>query len=194
MKNIFVIFSLITMLSSFAANAQFNKQEKRFLHWFLNKYKQSKKPILYVPNQDISKMLDLIKADTLLDIWGFAGDNQPQHKLVLTKNEKRYVAAELNQLRGMEWVDHLLPGARLLSQDTVNYYLGDKIYGWQRMYDRGIYGFYTFSKPVFLRNETFCIFQYDFNCGVLCGSGKITVYRKVNGKWTHYINLYNWIS
>jgi len=194
MKNKLVIFILISLLSTFATNAQFNKREKRFLQWFLKGYKQSKYPVFYLKNQDNGQLLQVLKPDSLLDMWGIAGRNKSQNKLILTKKEKKYVAAEINQLKSINWVDHLLPGTRLLSQDTANYYLIDRFQGWQKLYKRGITGFYTFSKPVFLRNETICIFQYDFNCGYLCGDGTIMVYIKENGKWAPYINLANWVS
>ena len=127
-------------------------------------------------------------------MWGLAGRDKPQNKLILTQKEKKHIDAKLRQLRELTWKDHLLPSARLLSRDTVQYYLKDRARGWQRMYDRGISGYYTFSNPIFLRNETLCIFQYDFSCGNLCGDGTIMIYRKENGKWRPYINLANWVS
>lgn len=194
MRKTYLVLTIIFLSFNSVANGQLNKRQKEFITSFLNEIRQSKSPVFYLSNHDDSALLDALKPDTLMDMWGLAGRNKPQNKLVLTQKEKKHIRTKLRQLRELTWEDHLLPGARLLPRDTVQYYLKDRARGWQRMYDRGISGYYTFSNPIFLRNETLCIFQFDFSCGNLCGDGTIMIYRKENGKWQPYINLANWVS
>jgi hypothetical protein len=194
MRKTYLVLTIIFLSFNSVANGQLNKRQKQFITSFLNEIRQSKSPVFYLSNHDDSALLDALKPDTLMDMWGLAGRNKPQNKLVLTQKEKKHIRTKLRQLRELTWEDHLLPRARLLPRDTVQYYLKDRARGWQRMYDRGISGYYTFSNPIFLRNETLCIFQFDFSCGNLCGDGTIMIYRKENGKWQPYINLANWVS
>lgn len=194
MRKTYLVIIIILFSFNTIAKGQLNKRQKEFITSFLKEMRESKYPVYYLSNHEDRALLDAIKPDTLLDMWGLAGRNTPQNKLILTQKEKKHIKAKLRQLRELTWEDHLLPRARLLSRDTIQYYLKDRARGWQRMYDRGISGYYTFSNPIFLRNKTLCIFQYDFSCGNLCGDGTIMIYRKENGKWKPYINLANWLS
>ena len=194
MRKTYLVLTVIFLSFNSGANGQMNKRQKEFIASFLSDIRESKYPVYYLSNHEDRALLDALKPDTLLDMWGLAGRNKPQNKLILTQKEKKHIKAKLRRLRELNWEDHLLPSARLLPRDTVQYYLKDRARGWQRMYDRGISGYYTFSSPIFLRNETLCIFQYDFSCGNLCGDGTVMIYRKENGKWKPYINLANWVS
>jgi hypothetical protein len=53
---------------------------------------------------------------------------------------------------------------------------------------------FSFTTPVFLRENSLCFFYYSVACGQLCGEGKFVVYRKINGKWEHYFTIWEWIS
>lgn len=194
MRKTYSILTIIYLSFNSIANGQLNERQKEFITSFLTEIRESKYPVFYLSNYDDRALLDAFKPDTLMDMWGLAGRNKPQNKLILTQKERKHIRTKLRQLRELTWENHLLPSARLLPGDTVQYYLKDRARGWQRMYDRGISGYYTFSNPIFLRNETLCIFQYDFSCGNLCGDGTIMIYRKENGKWKPYINLANWVS
>ncbi|WP_256005828.1 MULTISPECIES: hypothetical protein [Pedobacter] len=193
MRKTYIVLTIIFLTFNGIANGQLNKRQKAFITSFLNE-REPKKPVFYLSNHNDRALLEALKPDTLVDMWALAGRNKPQNKLILTQKERKHISTKLRQLRELKWKDRLLPGARLLHTDTVQYYLKDRALGWQRMYDRGISGFYTFSNPIFLRNETLCIFQYDFSCGSLCGDGTIMIYRKENGLWKPYINLANWVS
>jgi len=194
MKKTYLALTIILLFFNNIANGQLNKRQKDFMISFLNEMRKSKDPVLYLSNPEYHGLLDALKPDTLKDMWGLAGRNKPLNILILTQKERKHIKTKLRQSQELTWEDHLLPGARLLSRDTVQYYLKDRARGWLRMYDRGISGYYTFSNPIFLRHGTLCIFQFDFSCGSLCGDGTIMIYRKENGKWKPYINLSNWVS
>jgi hypothetical protein len=194
MRKIYLAIIIILFSFNTIAKGQLNKRQKAFITSFLNEIRESKHPVYYLSNHEDRAFLDALKPDTLLDMWGLAGRNKPQNKLILTQKEKKHFKPKLRQLRKLRWEDHLLPSARLLFIDTIQYYLKDRARGWQRMYDRGISGNYTFSNPIFLHNETLCIFQYGFSWGNWYGDGTIMIYRKENGKWKPYINLANWVS
>jgi hypothetical protein len=56
------------------------------------------------------------------------------------------------------------------------------------------YTLYNFTEPLFLKNNTICIFYQDYACGNLCGGGNLSIYIKANGKWKREWYLYNWVS
>lgn len=194
MRKAYLGLIVIFFAYSTIANGQLNKHQKKFIETFLNQRGKPKYPIYFLANNHDSALREALKPDTLIDRMLYGGRDNPQNKLILTKKEKKDILSHLNKLKHFKWKDQFIPGLKLISRDTVDYYLKDRVYGWQRMYDKGIAGYYSFSNPIFLRNETFCIFQYDYSCGSLCGDGTIMVYRKEKGKWKAYINLANWVS
>jgi hypothetical protein len=194
MRKAFLGLIVVLLAFSTVVNGQLNKHQKKFIETFLNERGRTKYPIYFLANNNNSALLEALKPDTLVDRMLYGGRDKPQNRLILTKKEKKDILFHLNKLKHLSWKDQFIPGLKLISRDTVDYYLKDRIYGWQRMHDKGISGYYSFSNPIFLRNETFCIFQYDYSCGSLCGQGKIMVYRKENGRWKPYLNLGNWMS
>ena len=112
---------------------------------------------------------------------------------VLTPEERDTVRRQMS-LPGQTWTAGSFPGARLISQDTVQSIFRDTARGWNYFYK--VYGpaFYTFSRPVFLRGDSLCVFYSATHCGGLCGSGELSLYRKEGGRWVFQLILSSWIS
>lgn len=94
------------------------------------------------------------------------------------------------------WTEEFINNAIILHKDTVN-----KIYsthaGEIDSYLAKTYGdrrIFFLSKPIFLRNDTICIFEDDMDCGFLCGGGNLTIYRKVKDRWNRYMTLSEWVE
>ena len=55
--------------------------------------------------------------------------------------------------------------------------------------------FYEYSSPIFLRNNSYCLFYLEKHCdGGLCGNGGLTLYIKRKNKWIKarpYCSFYN---
>lgn len=58
----------------------------------------------------------------------------------------------------------------------------------------GANGMYRFGVPVFFNNGNSAMFEYDHNCGPLCGNGAIIIAKKINGSWGIAYNYLTWIS
>lgn len=196
MRNIYTLFILIFLLPFSAVHAQSDATEKAFLQYFFKKITTKKTPLRYLKDHDYRELSRKILQDPISDAATGSDPSRVNNKLILTKQEKKYLSARLHQFRTLNWKEHLLPNSALISRDTLDRYLKNEVYGngWEKLYDRGIQGFYSFSRPIFLRNETLCIFQADYYCGSLCGWGNITIYRKENKVWKPYINLISWVS
>lgn len=48
---------------------------------------------------------------------------------------------------------------------------------------------FSFSKPIFIRNNTYCIIYYTEYCGN-CGYTAISVLKNTEGEWTEYIKMH----
>lgn len=115
--------------------------------------------------------------------------------LMLSDSQIAYTLGQFEKANNSKWSKTLIEGAKQITKDTINNVFKDRrINGWAVMYKRGINSFYSFSTPVFIRNDTYCIFYSDNSCGSLCGSGKLAVYKKENGKWTYWGDISSWIS
>ncbi|MFD2873827.1 hypothetical protein ACFS5N_15180 [Mucilaginibacter ximonensis] len=115
--------------------------------------------------------------------------------MVMSVAEMKYVNDEIDKMVNYKWYDHLFLDSRMISTDTVNAVFKDwKGRGWNYMYKMGIHKLYTFSKPILLRNGTFCLFYYGYSCGGLCGYGEFALYKNENGKWVRWVAISSWIS
>ncbi len=131
-----------------------------------------------VPKQKQSRMLPLL-----------------EDSLTFSDQEIAYVYRELARLSKHKWDAGLLENSQMIPTDTITKVFADlKLGGWEYLYNKGIKKNYTFGTPVFLRNNTYCIFYYGYGCGGLCGYGDFAVYKKENGKWTYWGSITSWIS
>ncbi|MDB5159272.1 MAG: hypothetical protein JWR50_3979 [Mucilaginibacter sp.] len=120
--------------------------------------------------------------------------NIKKDSLVLSDKEVSYVLSELEKMRNYKWSDGLLPDSKVIPIDTITKI--SKAFrekAWGHFNEMGIYGILTISRPVFLRNDTICLFYFSENCGPDCAGGHFTVYKKVKGYWAQWIELYGWV-
>lgn len=137
--------------------------------------------------------------------------------LVLTETEVVYANGEINKMRDYKWKSNLLPGAKLLSADSLSV-LQKR---WDYLRNNALTGlskeeretrlkgliekakkettiFHKLSAPIFLRNDTYCLFYYGDDCiNTLdwgCDSGNFMAYKKVNGKWVFWGDISFWMT
>jgi hypothetical protein len=109
-----------------------------------------------------------------------------------------YTKEELSFIRDKKypslkkWTKEFFINIKLISSDTLKTIFRDR---WWDYYFKHIgSGFNTFSSPIFLRNDTYCLFYADHHCGGLCGGGQLTLYKKEKNKWIRVKSYCNWIS
>ncbi|MXV49950.1 hypothetical protein GS399_03125 [Pedobacter sp. HMF7647] len=188
---------LVSCLSSqvWAQNKLKAGKEQQFISQYLNVSENTvneKKEILYADalyNGEVTAFAVAVKKDTLFD---FAKKNK---YLILTKSEKEDIQTELAKISEQRWPDGIIQHSSKLSLDSLKGIIGPQGLGWNdNYYKKYKTGFYTLSKPVFIRNETICFFYAGYHCGNLCGHGSVAVYLFNKGKWEKWLVLEEWRS
>jgi len=122
------------------------------------------------------------------------GNSQNNNSIVLSEKEKAFIRKEASKLLSVKWDNDIFKKAVVLTKTKI-----DEIFGKDGSYWDGFYanygkGYHSFSKPIFLRNKTICVFYQSYSCGSLCGHGSWDIYVKENGKWVSSLTIISWIS
>lgn len=115
--------------------------------------------------------------DTIITSYRNRKATKPEPILILTSEEKRHIKSQLQMQDSLMWGVRIIPKEKRLS-----------------LAKHGSETLFTISKPVFLRNNSICIFEYFYECGNRCGYGKSAVYQRVEGKWQTLMIVYEWHS
>lgn len=111
-----------------------------------------------------------------------------------TKAELAYITQQSKQPPIEKWTAELIPNTNFVSADTINQIFKDRQKGWDYFYKKFGRGFYSYSAPIFFRNNTYCVFYTSHHCGWLCGGGRLNLYKKEGNKWKIVKSYCNWIS
>lgn len=184
----YFIFILLLLGTTNSTYSQTDVFEKKFIRW----YYQDKEPIVYV-NALSNGIISKIKEDLLKDTIRSFSTNFVD-ALIISRQERSEIDSQLNELEDKGWINNVLNNSKMIDRDIVNNILKDRAYGWDNFNIKYGLGFHSFSKPIFIRNNTICFFYNDFSCPNTCGSGELAVYKIENGNWKKWLILYSWIS
>jgi hypothetical protein len=204
MKHLNKITSLALIFlitSAYTQKVESISEEETFLNWYFQNYLLKSKndpPILYtdaIHTGSLTAIKDDIIKDTLVDLKNSYANNEFKECLILTKSEKLYINDQLDKMTGKSWTENLMKNSQKLNNDSLEILIGKQGLGWlDKYYEKYKTGFYSFSKPIFLRNNTICIFSFDYSCGILCAYGETAIYFKHNGEWSKWLIISDWIS
>lgn len=196
---------LLLLLFCFQIPSKAQSNEQEFLHWFFRVNRKVADTIYYTNNIDttnIKKMKGHFHRDTIYNqAWEISTDDKI-NGLFLKRKEKSNINYQIQKLLNFKWPDAALPRSKIITPERISDYVKledkslalKKIIAWEHKLIDKYNGYYSFSKPIFIRNDTICIFDYGYGCGSTCGDGSLAVYRKVNGTWQKWILLSAWIS
>lgn len=124
----------------------------------------------------------------------------------LTDYEYNYLFSEISANENYKWNSKQFPNSEKVSQNEIESHLKRKNEPYLlesenispndtsavvEMKNKR-YFVYSFSKPIFFRDNKFCIFAFCTKMGNnskdYC---KVAFYRKRNGKWTEWLEIYN---
>jgi hypothetical protein len=111
-----------------------------------------------------------------------------------TPAEKRDIETRAKHTTIKNWSGDLVKNVIIIENDTIDSVFKDPDKGWVYYYKHFGSGFNTFSAPIFLRNNSLCLFYHDNLCGMLCGTGHFELYKKVGNTWKLVRSFCDWIS
>lgn len=107
--------------------------------------------------------------------------------------ERRYLSD--NRLAFLhKWDSQLLPGSIVVSSDSIGRILKGTPREQADFFQQTGSAYHQFSLPVFLRNDTYCLFYSSYFCGLLCAEGRLSLYKKVGDRWEVVRRYCEWIS
>ena len=176
MKLIFVLL-LFARASCCYAQGLATPQVKQFLNEFVNNNEKACN-LYFEANPDSRLVDDLIKN---LDDSVYRDMNNQKVAFILSPEEKEFIKEISLSQKNKEWDSTLLEHATILKVKRP----GENFTREQaREYVQQFEGKYMiiFTIPVFLRNDTICIFLY-----VSYGGGTIYIMKKENQRWVKYL-------
>lgn len=112
-----------------------------------------------------------------------------------------YSEAELTFIEGhaasrYQWQKTDFPSVKFVKEDTIKAvfrkaFASDR---WGYFHEHIGRDFNEFSMPVFIRNNTFCLFYSANYCGDLCAEGSLRLYKKEGAHWKLVKSYCDWIS
>ena len=117
---------------------------------------------------------------------------------LLTEADRTYMLKQLNDSLKKNWVEADLTGIRIASEQGIDSCEADTSFkkGKTAIYRKyGVYGIHHISKPVFSLDGRIALIDVEYyNCGGLCGDGRISVYIKIHGHWQLLEEIGLWVS
>ena len=193
------LFSSLMLLQLTNSYAQNEKQEKEFLNWFFREHQKLNGKVFYlaaIATDKLSYLRSAVHADTLYAEFPPEEGIQNYRKdtLVFSVTDRALLQREMKSLKSQNLPDQCFEGGKMLSTDSLKLYAKDNLDFWGNLAKNKMNSFWMFSRPIFLRDQTICVFNYSNYCGFKCAYGKTAVYEKRHGRWRRLMVLSSWIS
>jgi hypothetical protein len=170
------------------------KKEKEFINFFVQSTElrlhitpYSKDSTFVYSNRISGRKIDEIKkmlnVDTLID------QECIKNKVILSEKERQYINQQLEKMRSHVWPKDFIKDAIQIKGDTINTVLKQSISKQLEFFLKYPHGYSFFSKPIFMRNRTLCIFYTGYNCAKSCYYDQLLILRKEGENWVELIAL-----
>lgn len=87
------------------------------------------------------------------------------------------------------WRKDLIKNSQLIQIDTINAIFKKSVSEKLGFFVKYPHGYSFFSKPIFIRKGTLCIFYCGYNCALSCFDDYILIFRKEGETWTELVVL-----
>lgn len=189
------VFLILTIIISSVALPQ---GSKKIIRQFVTSVIPNHDGIDYVSSSlnvyTIKEIKGKLSKDTIKNSIPY-NKNNAGNNFIPSGNERKKINKALRKLSGFRWSLKYFHDIKLISRDSLDIIFKDrKNLGWNYFHKVYGEGFHSFSKPIFLRNKTICIFYSAYNCGGLCGNGQLEIYKRINNQWELFITVSSWMS
>lgn len=185
------------------ANCAFGQSDRSELNFLEGLIRQSQPEGQITYTDKISKVeLDKIKSrlnkSTIYDL----SSTRNQNWITLNRQEKKYLFEQLEIVNNPFWKENLFPGSRLIKEDEVLSYIKKTTQDYLENYNNPNNteedkmklvknyqrpNVFKFSRPVYLRNRSFCLIYFSSICGNPCGFDELCFYKIENNTWTKWV-------
>jgi len=93
-----------------------------------------------------------------------------------------FIDSSLNTIKKKLWQPGLIQKSQFMTADSIKRILGQPN-GWSYFQKHFGQQIFRFSKPIFFRNNTLCLFYYGNFCPGLCGFESLIIYKKEGDAW-----------
>lgn len=163
-------------------------------------------------NQDkniayIDKTIGWERIQKSLDRWKNSSDSiklKQKTSIALTDADYYSILEQIDKYKNFVWGDSLFVNSKRVLLDSMYSYLDnefklnykkynsntlDKDTAAIKNFQKYVPWVFGFSKPIYLREETLCLYYSMAMCGQLCGHDEVSFYKKENGKWTKWFGI-----
>lgn len=170
------------------------KKDTAFLNWFIQN--SSTRPFLTpysidsitvysngISNKRIDEIKNILNADTLADI------ECKKNIIVFNKYEREYILKQLEKMKSELWPEKLFKNSLMIDRDTINTMFKKTMVQQVEFFRKYPHGYSFFSRPIFIRKNTICIFYSGYNCASNCFDDQLFIMRKEAEDWVPFILL-----
>jgi hypothetical protein len=193
--------SFIAAISIFLCSQTVNGQSKLFepineiyTIWLNSNSEDSVKCELFfysdsIDGFSIDQVITLLNTDSIFLQLPANETSAGADTIILSSAERKEIIKQLNQLNSIPWTDRLFNNSTVIQMNRIKaLQQATKAYELTPA-QKLCYTVYTFSRPVFFRDSTFCIF-YSGKKSHLLSEGEFRIYKKEKSKWESYSLLF----
>jgi len=182
-------YIVLLLLFTKSLSAQEYEKDKKFINEVVS-HKGKMVVCSHLNKYTIENIRSHFISDT---IQYHAGDAK---KLILTNVELKYIHRQLNKMNKPYLKSDLFDSTQIIPQLSIQKLFKKHVDDvWEAFYNQySPKGYYVFSKPIFLRKNSLCIFYSGNSCGDLCGYGSLYIYEKTKNGWKPWLELSTWMS
>jgi hypothetical protein len=111
--------------------------------------------------------------------------------LTITGRERKMILKELALLGNHQWDSNLFPKSLLVRAEEADSIVKKISKTKDSLVIKLCTEIYSFTKPIFFREDSLCIFYYEKN-SVLMREGECWLYKKKKNEWKKYFRIYIW--
>lgn len=186
-------FYFITLVSIFlfSCNKITNKEEEK-----TNIYLQKSIEFIKQINNNKFENKKFILVDKPFDFKDYdCIESVLKDTITFSKKELLYIE-KVSKSKSIipKWTSDNFKNFKIISNDSINLIFSDYSKGWEYYYKNVGDNFNEFSVPIFIRNDTYCLFYSSNSSGGLSGHGSLILYKKEKDIWKEVKSYCFWIS
>jgi len=144
-------------------------------------------------DQIIERVKDLFLEDSVFIKYNLKQDTTGAGRIIFDAKERDLIIQQLQHLNAQAWQDQIFKRSKLVPfnkidsiQRSVNEKKLDPLV-------RLCYLVHIFSHPIFVRNNTICLFYFG-ETDFATKEGEFWIYKKEGSDWVKYSPLYRWVE